>query len=332
MPGRTARTVIAAVQSAASSVGLDLGEYEKPMDLAQADVLIVLGSDRDVLHAFQEFGDEGVPILGLNDATGSAFLTDVTLAGLEDGLQRLVKGDYRLEACNRLAIEVDGRKTSSGLNEVAIFPSRTAVLMEYKLAVDGEEVYRDYSDGLIVATPTGSSAYAMSAGGPLVFPQSRVFILVSVNPMDIARRPLVVPDTSILRVSEISARSSCEVVIDGLVREEVDEGVEIRAGKVGNLVRIDGGSPRRMEAIRRIRSSEEIVRMPPSAKLVLKTLEYEGPLTAKEVAARALLPARTVRHAISILLQNGLVGRSPHMRDLRSDIIYIVQESQESSG
>ncbi len=295
-------------------------------------MLAVLGSDRDVLQAFQEQGDAGVPILGISDATGSAFLTDAPMNGLRDALRRVAQGKYRLETCNRLAVRVDDLVLPSALNEVAIFPARSAVLMEHRLAIDGEEVYRDYSDGLILATPTGSSAYAMSAGGPLIFPQSRVFVLVSVNSMDVSRRPLVVPDTAHIEVSEITAKSRCEVVIDGLHRQEVKETVAVQAGRPGSLVRIDGGSPLRMEAIRRIRSTEEIMKMPPSAKLVLKTIEYEGPLTAKEVAAKTLLPPRTVRHAVSILLQNGLIGRSPHLRDLRSDVLYILsEEAQEAT-
>lgn len=325
--GKTAQEIIELVRSTAVRHGLEVGLLpEEESSIDDANLILVLGSDRDVLSTFQQFGDAGSPILGVSDATGSAFLTDVPLSALQDGLRKVSKGEYRLEVCNRLAVKVDGKDLSSALNEVAIFPSKTAMLMEYELSIDEEEVYRDYSDGVIVATPTGSSAYAMSAGGPLVFPQSKVFVVVSVNSMDISRRPLVVPDTSVIEVSEISARANCEVVIDGLCREDVGERVEIRGGKEGSLVRVDGGSPKRMEAIRRIRSTEEIMKMPPSAKLVLKTIEYEGPMTAREVAAKTLLPPRTVRHAISILTQKGLIGRSPHLRDLRSDIFYIISE------
>ncbi len=327
---KTAQEVTELVRHSAQAVGMEVGLLpESSSELSTADLILVLGSDRDVLKAFQEYGNADIPVLGVNDATGSAFLTDLPLTNLEEGLRSVVDGEYRLEKCHRLAVEVDGEGLPPALNEVAIFPAKTAVLMEYKLSIDAEEVYRDYSDGVILSTPTGSSAYAMSAGGPLVFPQSRVFVVVSVNSMDTSRRPLVVPDTSLIEVSEINARSSCEVVIDGLFRQEVEERVEIQGGKVGSLVRIDGGSPNRMEVIRRIRSPEEIMKMPPSAKLVLKTIEYEGPLTAKDVAAKTLLPPRTVRHAISILLQNGFIGRSPHLRDLRSDIFYILSEKSQ---
>ncbi|MFQ5838016.1 MAG: NAD(+)/NADH kinase [Thermoplasmata archaeon] len=328
---KSAQSILGIAKSTAEKLGLDVAFLpEGKPELSKADLIVVLGSDRDVLKAFQEYGDAGIPILGVNDATGSAFLTDLPLNGLREGLKRVSRGEYRLEECNRLSVKVDGTPLPSALNEVAIFPAKTAVLMEYKLSVDGEEVYRDYSDGVIIATPTGSSAYAMSAGGPLIFPQSKVFVLVSVNSMDISRRPLVVPSTSVIEITEVSARSDCEVVIDGLQREEVEERVEVRGGRVGKLVRIDGSSPKRMEAIRRIRSPEEIMKMPPSAKLVLKTIEYEGPLTAREIASRTMLPSRTVRHAISILLQNGFIGRSPHLRDLRSDIFYI--PSEEGKG
>lgn len=327
---KRAREVADAVRAVAEKEGLETTLLAEGEAVQGADLVLVVGSDRDVLRAFQDHGDAGVPILGVSDAAGSAFLTDLSLDALQEGLRRVAQGRFRLEPCIRLAVRVDGQELPAALNEVAIFPSRTAVLMEYKLGVDGEEVYRDYSDGVLVATPTGSSAYAMSAGGPLVLPGSRVFVVVSVNSMDISRRPLIVPDTAVLEVSDVSARSECEVVIDGLERGPVEEVVEMRAGPPGQLVRMDGGPPTRMEALRRVRSPEEIMKMPPSAKLVLKAIEYEGPMRAREVAAKTLLPPRTVRHAISILLENGLVARSPHLRDLRSDIFYLVARREEA--
>lgn len=318
------------VREAAHGLGVDLAfeTAEEGVGL-DADLILSIGSDRDVLATFQALGDADVPILGVSDATGSAFLTDLTLDGLPEGLRRVAEGRYRLEPCTRLAVTVDGTPRSTALNEVAIFPARTAVLMESTLAVDGEEVTRDYSDGVLVATPTGSSAYALSAGGPLVFPESRVFVVVAVNPMDTSRRPLVVPDTAVLEVRDIAARSECEVVIDGLARHPVKETVALRGGPPGQLVRMDGGSPRRMEALRRVRTPEEVMKMPPSAKLVLKTIEYEGPLTARDVATETRLPPRTVRHALSLLVEKGLVARSPHLRDLRSDIYSLAAKGEE---
>ncbi|MDX1534372.1 MAG: helix-turn-helix domain-containing protein, partial [Thermoplasmata archaeon] len=88
----------------------------------------------------------------------------------------------------------------------------------------------------------------------------------------------------------------------------------------------------RLEALRRVRSTEELMKMPPSAKLVLKAIEYEGPMTARDIAAKTLLPPRTVRHAVAILVENGLVARSPHLRDLRSDIFYLVAEEEKAGG
>ncbi|MFQ5907486.1 MAG: NAD(+)/NADH kinase [Thermoplasmata archaeon] len=330
-PGKGSGEVVGHVREVLKGLGAQVGLLPEDLgELEGTDFILVLGSDRDVLKAFQEYGNHEVPILGVNDATGSAFLTDLSLDALEEGLRRVGRGEYRLEACQRLAVTVDGAPLPAALNEVAIFPAKTAVLMEYKLTIDGEEVYRDYSDGVLVATPTGSSAYALSAGGPLILPQSRVFVVVSVNSMDVSRRPLVVPDRAVLEFTDISARSDCEVVIDGLQRQRVDERVEIQGGHTGHLVRMNGGSTGRLEALRRVRSTEELMKMPPSAKLVLKAIEYEGPMTARDIAAKTLLPPRTVRHAVAILLENGLVARSPHLRDLRSDIFYLVAEEEGS--
>ncbi len=331
--GKGSQEVAGHVRDVLKDVGFRTGTLPDDRgQLGEADFLLVLGSDRDVLKAFQEYGDAEVPILGVNDATGPAFLTDISVDALEAGLRRMGRGEYRLEACQRLSVTVDGTPLPAALNEVAVFPAKTAVLMEYKLTIDGEEVYRDYGDGVLVATPTGSSAYALSAGGPLVLPKSRVFVVVSVNSMDVSRRPLVVPDRAILEFTDISAHSDCEVIIDGLHRQRVEERVEIQGGPVGHLVRMNGGSTGRLEALRRVRSTEELMKMPPSAKLVLKAIEYEGPMIARDIAAKTLLPPRTVRHAVAILVENGLVARSPHLRDLRSDIFYLVAEEEEGEG
>jgi NAD+ kinase len=331
--GKGSREIEDQVRRVLKDLGFQTGSLPDDRgQLGDTDFILALGSDRDVLKAFQEYGDAEVPILGVNDATGSAFLTDISLDALEAGLRRVEQGEYGLEACQRLSVTVDGTPLQAALNEVAIFPAKTAVLMEYKLTIDGEEVYRDYSDGVLVATPTGSSAYALSAGGPLVLPQSRVFVVVSVNSMDVSRRPLVVPDRAVLEFTDISARSDCEVVIDGLQRERVDERVEVQGGPVGHLIRMNSGSTGRLEALRRVRSTEELMKMPPSAKLVLKAIEYEGPMTARDIASKTLLPPRTVRHAVAILVENGLVARSPHLRDLRSDIFYLVAEEEGDEG
>ena len=287
-------------------------------DFEKADFVIVLGSDGDVLRAFHQMGHISKPVLGVSEADVGSFLTEVGLSNFQDAIKRVVKGDYRLEEANRLDVKVDGVEMPPALNEVAVFPIRSAAMMEYRLRLDGEDVWRDYGDGIIVATPTGSTAYAMSAGGPLVHPQADVSIIVPVNSLDVTRRPLIVSSSSTITISEISSRYDCETVIDGIHRTKVKESIEVfKAANPARLVRLPQVSPTADRVEKKVKLAEELLKMPPSAKLVLKTLEYEGPMTQKDMMAKTLLPSRTIRLALSLLMERGLVKSRPLLRDVR---------------
>src|SRR3990170_4660485 len=92
------------------------------------------------------------------------------------------------------------------INNLEVFTSKSATLMKYTLRVNGEEVWHDSSDGVIISTPIGSSAYSMSAGGPVIFQDSPVFGIISVNSLDVTRRPLIVSNESLIEVDDISSR------------------------------------------------------------------------------------------------------------------------------
>ncbi|MEM4297846.1 MAG: NAD(+)/NADH kinase [Nitrososphaerota archaeon] len=293
----------------------EAGDFEK------VDFVIVFGSDGDVLRAFHQMGSTSKPVLGVSESDVSSFLTEVGLSNFSNAIKRVVDGNYRLEEASRLAVKANGIDMPQALNEVAIFPVRSASTMEYRLQLNGEDVWRDYGDGVIVATPTGSTAYAMSAGGPLVHPQADVIIIVPVNSLDITRRPLIVSGSSTITISEISSRYDCEIVIDGIFRSKVKDKIEVsKATNPARLIRLPEISPTADRVGKKVRLAEELLRMPPSAKLVLKTLEYEGPLTQKDLTKKTLLPPRTIRLALSLLTEKGLVKSRPLLRDVRQRI------------
>ena len=111
-----------------------------------------------------------------------------------------------IEEVPRLGVKIDGKNVYPVLNDVAVFSSKSAMLMEHTLRVNGEEVWHDNSDGIIVSTPIGSSAYSMSAGGPVLFQDSEVFEILSVNSLDVTRRPIIVSNSSSIEIDDISAR------------------------------------------------------------------------------------------------------------------------------
>ena len=192
------------------------------------------------------------------------------------------------------------------------------------MSINGDQVWHDSSDGIIISTPIGSSAYSMSAGGPVIFQDSPVFGIISVNSLDIIRRPLIVSNTSAIEIDEISARLYCEVVLDGLDRYKVNKTVEAtKFFPPAKIIRLTKHTTTISALAKKVKLAEDLFNMPPSSKLLLKILEYEGSMTQKELASKTLLPDRTIRLAMSHLLEKGYVKRKISIRDSRQKIYEI---------
>jgi len=289
-----------------------------------ADCIIVLGGDKGVRNYFHEKLDSTTPVLGVGEAEASGFLAQIEIKEFPVFLKRLKKQDYTIEEVPRLGIRIDGKNLPPVLNDVAVFPSKSAMLMEHTLRVNSEEVWHDSSDGIIVSTPIGSSAYSMSAGGPVIFQDSPVFGIISVNSLDVTRRPLIVSNESSIEIDDISSSLHCEVVLDGIDRYKVKRIVECtKFSPSASIIRMKKDSTAISALAKKVHLAEELLSMPPSSKLLLKTLEYEGTLTQKELAKKTLLPDRTVRMALSHLLDKGYVKRRVSIRDARQKIYEI---------
>ncbi len=254
------------------------------------------------------------------------FLSQIDLKQFSTYAKRLKKMDYHVEEVTRLGVKIDGKNVYPVLNDVAVFPSKSAMLMEHILRINGDEVWHDSSDGIIISTPIGSSAYSMSAGGPVIFQDSPVFGIISVNSLDVIRRPLVVSNQSVIEIDQISARLYCEVVLDGLDRYKVNNMVEAtKFMPSAKIIRLTKDTTTISALAKKVKLAEDLFNMPPSSKLLLKTLEYEGPMTQKELVTKTLLPDRTVRLAMSHLLEKGYAKRKVSIRDSRQKIYEITK-------
>ncbi len=292
----------------------------KPLS-KDVDYVIVTGGDRGVRKYFHNDLNSTVPVLGINEFESSGYLAQIDLKEFPTFLNRLKKGDFTIERVTRLGVKIDGKSVYPVLNNLAIFSSKSATLVEHVLRINVEEVWHESSDGVIITTPIGSSAYSMSAGGPAIFQDSKVFGIVSVNSLDITRRPLIVSDDSFIEVDDISSSLRCEVVMDGKERFKVDKIVTCtKFPQPANIIRMKKDSTIVSALTKKVRLADDLLNMPPSSKLLLKTLEYEGSLTQKELAAKTLLPDRTVRLALRHLLDKGYVKRRVSLRDTRQRI------------
>ena len=167
------------------------------------DLVIVVGGDGSLLGAARELAKSKIPILGVNRGR-LGFLTDISPSDLEERLARVLEGDYIEESRFLLDghVERNGQPLGDGsaLNDVVLHPGKSTRMIGFDLFIDGHFVYSQRSDGLIVATPTGSTAYSLSAGGPIMHPKLDAVVLVPMFPHTLSSRPIVVDGKSEIKL------------------------------------------------------------------------------------------------------------------------------------
>lgn len=182
------------------------------------DLVIVVGGDGSLLGAARALCSYNVPVLGVNRG-GLGFLTDISPDELEQRVGAVLAGEYMAESRFLLDAFVcrdeEQLGSSEALNDVVLHPGKSARMIEFELFVDGQFVYSQKSDGMIVATPTGSTAYSLSAGGPIMHPKLDAVVLVPMFPHTLSSRPIVVEGNSEIRVvisrkNEIYPQVSCD--------------------------------------------------------------------------------------------------------------------------
>lgn len=167
------------------------------------DLVIVVGGDGCLLGAARDLARFKVPLLGVNRGR-LGFLTDVLPSEVEDRIGEVLDGEYSTDYRFLLEAQVkrDGQLIgeSSALNDVVFHSGNSVKMLEFELFVDGDFVYRQRSDGLIVSTPTGSTAYALSGGGPIMHPRLDAIVLVPMFPHTLSSRPIVIDGNSEIKI------------------------------------------------------------------------------------------------------------------------------------
>ncbi len=193
---------------------------------AKLDLLICIGGDGTILRALQA---TAVPILGVNTSI-VGFLSEVSPAEMEGAIGRVLGGDYTLEERLRIQISLDGRAMPDVANEALLHSAQVGHLRHFHLWVDDELALDANADGLIVATPTGSTGYSLSAGGPLVDPRTEAMVVTAIAPFKLTQRPLVVPAQARLRLV-LAHAGTCALVLDGQGENSLAGTEEVMAAK-----------------------------------------------------------------------------------------------------
>lgn len=208
----------------------------------QVDLLIVVGGDGSLINAAHSAVKYNTPVLGVNRGR-LGFLTDIHPKDLEKKIGEVLNGDYQEEKRFLLnatiAMQRDKQEAGIALNEVVLMPGNVARMIEFSIMIDEQFVCAQQADGLIVATPTGSTAYALSGGGPIVYPQLEAIVLVPMFPHTLSARPIVVSANSRI-VIHIDTHSTAAPWLssDGQERISVPIGASIHIQKNAKALRL----------------------------------------------------------------------------------------------
>jgi len=195
----------------------DLAKELKDMDV---DIILTIGGDGTILRAQSFIDGKKIPLLGINMGT-VGFLTEIDPKSVFSDLKEVLKGRYTIEERTRLDV-YHHDKLPSALNEVVMMTREPAKMLHIQILVDNEVVEELRADGIIVATPSGSTAYSMSAGGPIVDPRVEAFLIVPICPFKLSARPLVVSDESKIKIRLLKKGKKAVAVVDGQFKEEIN--------------------------------------------------------------------------------------------------------------
>jgi NAD+ kinase len=193
-----------------SEIAAALGKKGTSLEKMDADFLLAVGGDGTVLRALQR---STAKLLGINSGS-LGFLTEVTVEEFPRALSRLAARDYRVEERTKLKVTVDGKRLYDCTNEAVLHTAHIAKIRDFEVWLNGTLVQKVRADGIIVATPTGSTSYNLSVGGPIVDPRVEAFVISAIAPFKPAARATVVPTSAQIRV-KLSKPKECLLVLDG---------------------------------------------------------------------------------------------------------------------
>ena len=204
----------------------------------QADVAVVLGGDGTMLGIARELAPFRVPLIGINSGR-LGFMTDIALEQMPDVLANMLGGQF--ERDERLLLDAEVRRAGQtlfatrALNDVVIARGVAGGLVEFTIRVDGVTMYNQRADGIILSTPTGSTAYALSANGPILYPSLAGLVLVPVAPQTLSHRPIVLPDACVIEI-EVSDVRAAGAHFDMQTFSRLAPGDVVRASRSADVV------------------------------------------------------------------------------------------------
>ena len=197
----------------------------EPENIEGVDYVISMGGDGTFLEAANKVGDREIPILGVNMGR-LGFLADVLPSEIETTLDHVLRGDHIIEDHTVIKLETNGETVECNpfaLNDIAVLKRDSASMISIRAYVNGDFLVNYQADGLIIATPTSSTAYSLSNGGPIIVPQSGSLCITPVAPHSLNIRPIVINDTSVIELEVCSRSHNFLVAVDGRSMKMAEE-------------------------------------------------------------------------------------------------------------
>ena len=205
--------------------------------IENVDLIIVFGGDGTLLNSARQYLEYEIPILGVNMGN-VGFLTDLKIDNFDTTVKDILLGNFKIEERNLVSARFN-EEHLYGLNEVVIHSGAYAQLMRYRLNVNKKVVYEQRSDGLIIATPTGSTAYSLSAGGPIIHPSLDVWTILPMLPQSLSSRPFIISSDENVEVELFDGPSeSAKICVDGQDDIDIPYGIKISISKMKKTLKL----------------------------------------------------------------------------------------------
>ena len=205
--------------------------------IKEVDIIIVFGGDGTLLNSARQYLEYEIPILGVNMGN-VGFLTDIKVDNFDKTIIEILQGNFKIEERNLVSAKFN-QNHLYGLNEVVIHSGAYAQLMRYRLYVNNKVVYEQRSDGLIIATPTGSTAYALSAGGPIIHPSLDVWTILPMLPQSISSRPFIISSDADIEMEIFDGPNDhAKICVDGQDDIDIPYGVKISILKMEKTLKL----------------------------------------------------------------------------------------------
>lgn len=206
--------------------------------IKESELLIAIGGDGTMLNCSRKYGSKGIPVLGIN-LGNLGFLTDINPKELSSSLIEVAQGNYKED--ERFFLEVMIQRSGKrllALNEVVIHSGEIAQLIEFDLSINNSFVYRQKADGLILSSPTGSTAYSLSGGGPIIHPEVQAISVIPMYPHSLASSPFVINADSCIKVEIKDKSKKSQLCLDGSVTINIKNNEEIIVSKSNEVLNL----------------------------------------------------------------------------------------------